>query len=95
MINQDKMGWDAAFEGNFSTAWIEVQQRYYEFVGSRRTGRRWLISLIKKFWEIAWDLWKDRNRVNALQKEARLHSKLEDRVSQEYWHGFLSLHLKS
>ena len=92
---QDKMGWDAAFEGNWHIDWIEVQQRYYQFVGSRRTGKRWLVSLIKKLWDIAWDLWKDRNHVNAQLKTARLRAVLEKQVSREYHRGYLALHLQS
>ena len=44
---QDNMGWEAAFEGHWHTEWIGVQQRYYQYLGSRRTGKRWLTSLIK------------------------------------------------
>ena len=29
----------------------------------RRTGRRWLTSVIQKLWDIAWDMWDDRNSI--------------------------------
>jgi hypothetical protein len=31
--------------------------------GSRRSGLRWLTALIQKLWDIAWDMWDNRNRV--------------------------------
>jgi hypothetical protein len=40
-----------------------VQQRYYEWIGSRRSGLRWLTAQIQKLWDIAWDMWDNRNRV--------------------------------
>jgi hypothetical protein len=30
---------------------------------SRRTGKWWAISLLKKLWQIAWDLWEHRNGI--------------------------------
>jgi hypothetical protein len=44
-----------------------VQQRCYEWLGSRRSGLLWLTALIQKLWniawDIAWDIWDNRNRV--------------------------------
>jgi len=59
--SQNRIGWRALLEGCVSVYWQEVQQRYYEWVGSRRTGRRWVSQLILKLWEVAWDLWEHRN----------------------------------
>lgn len=92
---QDRMGWDAAFDANWHIDWIAIQQRYYEYLGSRRTGKRWLVSLIKKLWDIAWDLWMDRNHTNARLKTARLRSVLEKKVTREFRQGYLDLHVRS
>jgi hypothetical protein len=40
-----------------------VQHRYLQWIGSRRSGLRWLTALIQKLWDIAWDTWDHRNRV--------------------------------
>jgi hypothetical protein len=56
-------------------------------IRSRRSGRRWLISLIKKMWDIAWDFWSHRNGV-AHQKAQQLNSsdqlQLDHSVNQVY-----------
>ena len=58
---QDQISWQALLEGCLSLEWQGVQQHYYLWMGIRKTGRRWLSSLIKKLWEIAWDQWDHRN----------------------------------
>jgi hypothetical protein len=60
---QDEIGWQALLEGRPALGWREVQQRYLEWIGSRRSGLRWLTALIQKLWDIAWDMWDNRNRV--------------------------------
>jgi hypothetical protein len=53
---QDEVGWQSLLEGRPSLGWSEVQQRYYEWIRSHRSGLRWLTALIQK-------LWDHRNRV--------------------------------
>jgi hypothetical protein len=61
--HQSTMGWRTFFEGWIPIAWEETQQAYYNLIKSRWTGRRWTICLIKKLWDIAWDLWNHRNGI--------------------------------
>ena len=61
--SQEDVGWRSLLEGLPVRGWAEVQQRYYEFIGSRKTGERWLTALIQKLWDVAWDLWDHRNSV--------------------------------
>ena len=49
--------------GCLSVEWAKAQHAYYQWINIRRTGKRWAIALIKKLWEISWDLWDDRNDV--------------------------------
>ena len=49
--------------GCLSIEWARAQDIYFKWMGIRRTGKRWVISLIKRLWEISWDIWDDRNRV--------------------------------
>jgi hypothetical protein len=53
---QDEVGLQYLLEGRPSLGWSEVQQRYYEWIGSRRSGLGWLTALIQKLWDIAWDM---------------------------------------
>lgn len=46
-----------------SFEWALIQQDYYDLLQSRRSGLRWLSSLIKKLWQVAWDLWEHRNGI--------------------------------
>ena len=76
LLQQSDIGWYFLIEGRISFEWAMTQEEYYKFLGSRRTGRRWVIALIKKLWQIAWDLWQHRNNVlheqenDVLQKES-------------------------
>ena len=61
--SQDRVGWGSMLEGLVTKRWSEVQQRFYEWIGVRRTGKRWLTSVIQKLWDVAWDMWDHRNKV--------------------------------
>ena len=89
------MGWEAAFEGKWHVGWAEVQETYFKFIGSQKSGKRWLVALIKKIWLTAWDLWEDRNGVNAQRRETASHLVLQARVRDEFQVGFAFLHRKS
>ncbi len=60
---QSSLGWQALLEGCLVCHWAAIQQKYYEWIGSRRSGRRWVSMLIRKVWEVAWDLWEHRNGI--------------------------------
>jgi hypothetical protein len=61
--SQQDIGWNEVFVGGFSLKWAEFQQEYLSRNRSRCSGRRWLIALIKKLWDVSWDLWAHRNGV--------------------------------
>ena len=60
---QKGIGWRNALGGSLSNLWKEIQHNYYIFIGSRKTGVRWVSTLIKKLWLISWDQWADRNNI--------------------------------
>jgi hypothetical protein len=54
---QDAMGWQSFFEGAPALGWSGYMDLYYNSIRSNRNGQhRWLSSIIKKLWKIAWDL---------------------------------------
>jgi hypothetical protein len=59
----DAQGWQAFFEGCLACDWAAIQHKYYVWIGSRRSGRRWVSMLIRKLWDTAWDLWEHRNGI--------------------------------
>jgi hypothetical protein len=58
---QDAIGWTNLFEGCLDSGWMEAQALYYRAIGSRCSGLRWMVAVIKKLWDVAWDLWEQRN----------------------------------
>jgi len=60
---QNSIGWNRFFEGWLSPQWELVQQRHYARTKSNKSGRRWVIALIQKLWDVAWDLWEHQNEV--------------------------------
>mgnify|MGYP003460263465 FL=1 len=86
IANQNEVGWQAFIEGCPSHGWRESQQQYYEFLRSRKTGLRWLSALIRKLWQVAWDMWEHRNGVlhhkeqgqAALERMARIREEFEE-----------------
>jgi hypothetical protein len=59
--SQEYIGWDRFFEGFVSIEWREIQHQYYVFLKSRRTRCRWVVELLKKLWDVSWELWEHRN----------------------------------
>jgi hypothetical protein len=55
--------------------WRYAQEKYLTRTKSFRFTRRWLSALIRKMWQIAWDLWEHRN--------GYLHNKGDNLISQE------------
>jgi hypothetical protein len=79
LVHQDAIGWNNLLEGCFATGWTEAQALYYCTIGSRRSGLRWTVAIIKKLWDVAWDLWEQRNGF------------LHDRKYQETLHNMPSV----
>ena len=59
---QNEIGWHNFLFGLVAKEWAILQQKEYERQGSRRTGKRWVTALIRKLWDISWDMWMLRNR---------------------------------
>jgi len=53
LLQQNDLGWGVAIEGWWSFEWANTQNSFYCETNSNRTGRRWMISLIKRVWQIA------------------------------------------
>jgi hypothetical protein len=69
-LQQNDLGWIAAIEGWWSFEWAYIQDSFYRSMNSNKTGRQWLISLIKRVWQIAWELWAHRNDILHQQENA-------------------------
>jgi len=91
--SQNIIGWQNLFEGYWANDWEAVQTTYFRWIGrvrkdkslQRRTGRRWLTAVIQKLWEIAWDLWDDRNSIVHDKEQGielkQLHANIKHQIS--------------
>ncbi len=59
--NQDKLGWNLALEGVLTMQWHMQQDQYWQCIKSQRSTKRWTSELIKKLWQVVWDMWRHRN----------------------------------
>jgi hypothetical protein len=88
---QDLLGWRAVFEGCWAAEWVDIQDCYFKWQDKRNSGRRWLVAIIQKLWDVAWDLWDQRNhhihQIDTTQRDSQLRQDIQDEFSQ----GFLGL----
>ena len=94
---QDELGWYNFLMGRISLHWKAVQQRYYEWLGKRNTGKKWATALIQKVWDVSWDMWDHRNdvRLNTITPAKRRRiTALNRLVADEYDRGTEGLRVK-
>jgi hypothetical protein len=53
---QKACGWYNFFEGLFLKDWRVAMNRHLSKLKSGKSSRRWAIALIRKLWQVAWDL---------------------------------------
>jgi hypothetical protein len=84
LASQNVIGWRGFLEGRVSTEWGVLQQEHYRSKGSRKSGKRWTVELIKKLWGVAWDMWLFRND--------QLHKRATDIVNEQRLTRIQELH---
>ena len=94
VAHQDELGWYNFLMGRISIEWKAVQQRYYEWLGKRNTGKKWAVALIQKVFSVSWDMWDHRNdvRVNTVTPaKARRILVLNQLILDEYERGSMGM----
>jgi hypothetical protein len=61
--DQLNVGTDHVLDGFLSPTWAHAQQDYLISLGRRTTGTQWMSRIIRRIWQIAWDLWIHRRQV--------------------------------
>lgn len=87
VMNQEYIVWSRVLEGWLAKDWSEIQKRYYQLIRSRKMGKRWVMALIRKLWETAWDLWEHRNGILHEQENTVTRSmgvQLNQRITRVY-----------
>jgi hypothetical protein len=72
---QNACGWNNFFEGLLLNDWRAVMENYLSKTRSRKSSKRWITALIRKLWQVAWDLWEHRN--------GYLHEKEDNLISKQ------------
>ena len=88
---QSRLGWKTLLEGFPATGWAVLQQAYFDRLGSRRTGRRWLASVVKKLLDLAFQMWQHRNDVNNKKETSTISLDVNRQIELEYQLGFRDL----
>ena len=74
---------------------IDIQQQYYNYIGSRRSARRWGSTLVGKMLRATHGLWMERNRILHLRTTSGIHGLqmmcLESAISTQYRLGYENL----
>ena len=59
---QTRIGWNNLMVGLLASGWSKLQQSHYDSIITYRTGDTWARALVRRIWQIAWDLWVARNK---------------------------------
>lgn len=62
-MEQESMGWKNMLEGILCEDWMVIQDKHFWSKGSRKTGDRWAIRLVKHIWDALYVIWTFRNSV--------------------------------
>jgi len=90
VIQQNQLGWALLLEGGLSRMWQTEQAKFWTTIKTRKSSKRWVSELIKKLWEISWDLWTHRNEELHSSDTARgqiLEHDVNTRIAQAYQSG--------
>ena len=77
-------------QGLLSVEWAPIQQNFYDYLSSRRTGSKWARGLINKLHGMHQGMWEDRNKVNNSPDNVTFvdtFETLNDTIRTEYRRG--------
>ena len=90
LIEQNTIGWYSFLMGKVSVRWQAVQQKYYEWLKRRNTGKAWVKALIQKVWQVSWSMWDHRNdvRLNTISpSDRRVIEDFNHQIREEFLIG--------
>lgn len=82
-ISQNTIGWQYFLEGWIAKEWRIQQARFLIQNQIANNSLRWASALIKKLWDIAWDLWEHRNGIEHMNDVQTLNIALNDKIERE------------
>jgi len=87
LAEQQDVGWSSALDGWLSLQWWYEQDQFWSRICSRKSSKWWTAKLIKKIWDIAWDMWEHQNEALHHSLENRqniLESVINNKITQFY-----------
>jgi hypothetical protein len=89
--SQNNIGWGYIWYGMVSLKWKAIQQSYLLRTHSKLSPRRWVTSLIKKLWDIAWDFWEHRNGIIHSKETGLLIITLNAEIQEQFQIGIAGI----
>jgi len=80
VLDQELLGWDWLLDGWVVQSWTEYQEHCWALVWSHCSGKCWVAELIKKLWNVSWDMWAHWNGIlhNAEILEEKVNNTIVD-----------------
>jgi hypothetical protein len=88
---QNIFGWESFLLGFWVSDWFAVQAKYLQSIKCKMSIRRWASSIIRKLWDIAWDMWDHRNQWLHHTEEGEAIQQLHAELRHHYELGCSSL----
>jgi len=63
VFDQTMISWDHFLDGWLAQRWRLHQEGVWQLAKSWRSSRHWVAELIKKLWNVSWDMWAHRNGI--------------------------------
>ena len=60
---QNAIGWTSFLEGIWSQQWRVHQHQYLQSIKSQRSSILWISKAQRQIWQIAWEMWNQRNNI--------------------------------
>ena len=95
-MDQQAVGENAFVEGLLTHGWERLQSEYLQSMESKRNAGRWVRELIKKLWNVSWDMWDSRNgevHKNKATRKEQIIAQLNKEVMEAHTAGQINTFL--
>jgi len=92
--SQNLLGWDCVLDGWLSLEWRKQQEAYWKLWHKQKSSKRWISELVKKLWNIAWDMWAHRNGIlhsSTVSRDNILDSRVNEQITELHHQGLQDL----
>jgi len=85
--DQDNIGTQYLWDGWLCRGWREYQDQIWKQSRSCKSSQRWTSEIIKKLWNVAWDMWEQRNEAlhnSTINRELILEKDVNKQIRTVY-----------